>query len=267
MSETRIFDGAHLRAYLSHPDRSKLYVTFDHRKVGARDFAVYAPSKQALKNGFAHLKITTCQNDWYLNDDTQDLQRILTGLGQRYDSVHIMGFSMGAYGGFRFAKALNATSLVAVSPQFSVDPAMVPFDHRYRADIKGLDHSMGNLLSVPHDQLRGLILTDPFHKLDFMHATMLQMVYPNMDIVRLSFGDHPAGLVLRQGGGFAQLQKQAFRNDPEALEIIHAYRAARRSSRRYWTTRRNALKTRWPALAAQAQENLDKLEAQTGNAG
>ena len=90
----------------------------NNREKSPTAFAPVPPVKQMVAQGFAQLAITSCANDWFINPDTARIEAILEKLTPHYKAVHMLGFSMGGYGAFRFARATNATYVTAISPQF-----------------------------------------------------------------------------------------------------------------------------------------------------
>lgn len=238
MRETEvIFDGAHLRAVL-HPARSALLmVTFDYRMNDKADFSADAHSTTFARMGHAQLCIKTRSNDWFINPDTAALQSALPAVAARFDRVQMLGFSMGGYGALRFAAALGARSVVAVSPQVSIDPAVVPFETRYIA--AGFDKVLGELALHPKPDLAGLLVVDPFAANDLRHARMIQTLFPQLALVRLNFGGHPAFQVVREVDKSWTLHHAAMARNPDPKLILAAHRAGRRGSQGY-RDRRNA---------------------------
>jgi hypothetical protein len=247
----RIFDGAHLRAVL-HPGRTGLLmVTFDYRMDDKAGFSADAHSTGFARMGHAQLSIKTRGNDWFINPDTVALEAVLPSVAARFDRVQMLGFSMGAYGALRFAKALGAKSLVAVSPQVSVDPGVVPFERRYV--VPGFDPVSGNLTSVADPGLEGLLLVDPFEPADLAHARLVQALFPQLRLVRLNFGGHPAFQIVREGQKSWTLHHAAVAARPDPLLIRAAHRDGRRRSAGYWTRLAAHAQASHPALAAFAR--------------
>lgn len=228
-----VFDGSHLRATLFNPDGAGLFVTFQHRRPRPGQFEPVRAKQGALDAGMAHLHIQTRLNDWYIGPDTRPLEGALRGLAPRYDTVLGQGFSMGGYGAFRFAGALGMTKVLAVSPQYSIAPAHVPFDRRFLADAGGFDPDLGHL-DPRGTAMQGLILTDPFRPLDMRNAWMICAVFPGVRIARLAGGGHPASRALREGGQFGALQDQLFEPGAGAKRLLARHRLARRDSPTYW---------------------------------
>ncbi len=229
MSETGdlVFSGEHLRATLFNGDADQLLVTFSYREKDRRDFNPAHASTSAMARGFAQLCIATRRNDWFINDDTAALEAVLKALSPHYKTVHMMGFSMGGYGAFRFARAARANFALAVSPQFSIHPDVVPFDGRFRADAQGFDAVLGDLVTYAKPGLQGVIVVDPFRDLDRINAQMITEVFPRIKLARLGFGGHPATGLLRRAGKSGVVQRMALETPPLPDPIIAEHRDAR----------------------------------------
>ncbi|WP_458791353.1 alpha/beta hydrolase [Yoonia sp. MH D7] len=229
MSDTGdvIFAGTHLRATLFNSDAQRLLVTFSFREKARADFNVAQMSHGAATRGFAQLCIATRRNDWFINDDTAALEATLRILGAQYEAVHMLGFSMGGYGAFRFAHAVNATYATAISPQFSIHPDVMPFDSRYRSDAAGFDKEAGDLVGHAQPALQGVILVDPFRRLDMANAQMIGEVFPRVRLARLGFGGHPATSLLRRTRKSGIVQQVALDAPPRPAPIVATHRAMR----------------------------------------
>ena len=257
MTPKRAFDGAHLRLLHVDHGHSRLMVTFDFRTPGKSDFGPVNPSRAFADNGFDQLMIKTRTNDWFINAETEAMEAVLAPLAARYKEVRALGYSMGGYGAFRFAAALKARFVAAVSPQMSIDPQVVPFDHRYRAEAKEFDPRLGRL--PPHKALTGFIIFDPFVRPDRRHARMLQQMFPEISLLRAGFGGHPASGVLRDAGRGGVVQRAAMGLVPPG-RILHLHRAARSGTNAYWSRLSAASATRHPALSAFAARQAASLQ-------
>ncbi|APZ55123.1 alpha/beta hydrolase [Salipiger abyssi] len=251
MKSERVFDGALLRADLFKGGNKRLFVSFRQRIGEPGDFDTVRPVRAFTARGYAHLHIQSRWNDWFVNDETQALEAVLRELAQRFRRVVSMGFSMGGYGAFRFSAALNIAQVIAISPQISIAPELVPFDRRYRREAEGFDAALGDLARHGSPALRGAVLCDPFVANDLRHALMAQVIFPRLRICRLAGGGHPPTRVLRQGGFFPQMQAELVHGGVDAARLIAGHRAARRLSPSYFDhMRRVAERHGRPALAA-----------------
>ena len=261
-TEERLFDGTHLRATLFNRHAPRLIVTFRQRVSQPGSFGDAKPVQSFVRHDHAHLHIQSLRNDWYINPETLALGRALRRLTSGYGRVSAIGFSMGGYAALRFSKPLRLRHLIAVSPQFSISPRVLPGDTRYHDCAGGFDDDLGRLEDNARRGLQGAILCDPFKPMDVMNAEMIQLVFPRLRICRLGGGGHPASRVLREGGHFGDLQKLLLSGEVNPAEIIALHRSSRRESEHYWThliqiaARRNR-----PALARFAANRATTLQA------
>lgn len=263
--EERVFDGDRLRASLFNPDARRLVVTFDFRKPGKSDFQTSAASEGFARRGFAQLSIRSRANDWFINSETAALESALRDLGRRHERVGLLGYSMGGYGAFRFARTLGASAVVAISPQVSIHPDHVPFDPRFRAEGRGFDPVLGDMSPHASDRLGGFILVDPFARHDLANAALLQGLFPKVRLARAGCGGHPATKALRATRRGWLLRFAAMQAVPDPVPVIEAHRASRRRSVDYWQRLATLAQTRHPALAEAALARAAKLAPPRGD--
>ena len=268
----RIFDGETLRAtLLPHPDPgprpAPLIVTFDFRQPGKSDFGAPTASAGFRKAGFSQLSIRTRANDWFVNPETPALEARLRSLAHDVGPVHMLGWSMGGYGAFRFAAAMGASRIVAVSPQVSLDPATVPFEWRYPVEARGFDPRLGRIPPPPGRGPSGMILVDPFIAADLAHARALGALFPRVRLLRLAGGGHPASRLLRAAGKAWHIQRAAMQPDADAntdvLPTLRSHKAARRGSADYLGRLARAAGPGHPRVAAWAEAGARDLATPT----
>lgn len=249
-----VFAGNRLRAAL-HPGtdrRNLLVVTFDFRRTTRKGFSDLDFSSSFARQGHAQLSISCRENDWFINDETEALERVLARVAARFAEVRALGYSMGGYGAFRFARTLRLTGIVAVSPQSTIVPGAVPGDRRYAAEARGFDPVLGDLHGRGRTDLPGLILVDPLNRLDLAHARRITEIFPQVRIVALPCAGHPASKVLGEAGRGWLLQREAVAGSLTGAAIRTAWREVRRDSARYWTNFAKAAQDRHPKWATQA---------------
>ncbi len=242
-----------------NPGRDRLFVSFRQRTQEAGSFSQSAPVQSFVNAGYSHLHLQARLNDWYINSETEALEGELGRFSGQFSAVHSIGFSMGGYAALRFAKALNLSQLIAVSPQFSIAPEHVPFDRRYRKFASEFDPDLGGLMHRGHP-VQGVVLADPFRSADLVHAQMINLVFPGLGVARLAAAEHPATQVLREGGKFPILQRLLRNERVHASRICAMHRGSRRGSPVYWRhLAKQALQARRPQLAELAQKRYIQL--------
>ena len=257
----RIFDGARLRADLVRGGGTRLMVTFDHRRLDRDGFGPFDPSAQFAAAGFDQLQIATRDNDWFINAETRALEDACRALRGGYAAAHALGYSMGGFGAFRLAGALGLAHVVAVSPQVSIAPDVVPFETRYSAEARRFDAALGDMTALFDPDLSGDILIDPFNLEDLTHARMLQILFPAVRLVRLPGGGHPATQILRGAGRTWQVQALAMDPARGSGALRQTHRATRGGAPAYWQARARAAARGHPRAAAHAAEMAAKLAA------
>jgi hypothetical protein len=252
----RVFDGDQLRAELWVPNApvltspaTTLYVTFRQRIPDPGSFSDDAPVRRALNQGLAHLRIQSRWNDWFLNSETQALEVSLAALRPRFACALALGYSMGGYGAMRLSRALDLDRVILVSPQFTLDRAILPDEKRY-PEAKDFDASLGSLAHHGKHDLAGIVVFDPFRPLDRMHAALITGAMPAIARAPLPFGGHPATSALGERGGFRLLQAISLTPNGTAAQVVHLHRSLRSDSPRYWINRAEGCRKAGKASAA-----------------
>ena len=228
-----VFDGDLIRASLFNPQAKRLLVTFRQRVPGVGGFWNKEPVRGMIRNGFAQLHLQSLNNDWYINSETQALERTLHGICGNYDRVVAMGFSMGGYAALRLSEALRLDHVLAISPQFTIEPGVVAHNRQW-SEAKHYDAALGDLTRHGRRDLRGVVVLDPFRKMDLNHALHIQAAFPKITLCRLACGGHPASQVIGQSGGLWKLHKMLGAGRLTAARVQALHRSGRRESPTYW---------------------------------
>lgn len=222
-----LFAGQHLRVVLYGGQHGRAIATFDHRSPGKSAFGPERPVQRYLDQGWAVIRIMTCANDWFINTETLAMEAALAASAGRFSEARAIGFSMGGYGAFRFAAALNVSRVIAISPQVSISPDRVPWDRRFHAEANGFDPGLGDLAARPVAGLNGMILTDPFHRHDLRNALEIAALYPGVRIARLGLAGHPAARPFMKTGRGRVVHDQVLGDCSEPAALREAFRQAR----------------------------------------
>lgn len=119
--------------------------------AGAGDVCVvtfdsYNDDRTLSRNGFAEgylaaigvaaVHVISRNNDWYQHRELPDALARIRSVTRGYGRVITYGTSMGGYAAIRFADRVGADAVIALSPQYSIDPAKAPFEKRWMADAR-----------------------------------------------------------------------------------------------------------------------------------
>jgi hypothetical protein len=258
-----VFDGDLLRARLWWTDRktTALYVTFRQWQPDPGSFSEPGRVQRALDAGLAHLHIQTRWNDWFLNAETPALETALRNLRARFLTARALGFSMGGYAALRFSSALRLNQALVISPQYTLDPHLVPEEDRY-PEARTFDPIAGDLKTHARPDLNGVVVFDPFYRLDHLHARLIAQALPGVAMAKLPFGGHPGNAAIGQAGGFRALQRLSLGARLEPQDVVRLHRKLRGGSRRYWRERAEYCLRKGRLLAVAAA--LERAEALIG---
>ncbi len=146
------------------------------------------------RHGFETYHVLHASNAWYqypqMRTALEDL-RARIGPGR---PVITYGSSMGGYAAFRFSGVLQAVRVIAFSPQYSIDPARVPWEHRWRRLAASLPMLWDDL--PVHAGAEVFLFYDPTSA-DRRHA---QLISREMKAhhVRLPHSGHPCIALLHE---------------------------------------------------------------------
>src|SRR5579871_5724999 len=88
------------------------------------------------------IHVISRDNYWFLLPDIEPALDAAAKVARGFDRVSSYGSSMGAYAAIRLGGFAGATTAIALSPQFSIDPEVVPFEKRWGPDAARVDHAM-----------------------------------------------------------------------------------------------------------------------------
>jgi len=190
-------------SFLFIPRGQTLVVTFDNLDLamGKREDRRPWGFGFIEKQGWSMLGVMANGWTWYrdqwVSDQFDDLAA--SGFFARFERVVFYGASMGGYAACAFSGAAPGADVVAISPQSTVDRAVVPWETRYKT-VWGADFSgkYGDGALVSGAARRVTLLYDPFEPLDAGHADRFTL--PNTLKLRANLMGHRLGSSLLQMG-------------------------------------------------------------------
>jgi len=198
-------------------------------------------------------------NRWYQHDEMRDVAPLLKQWSSQFEHVTSYGSSMGGYAALVLGAACGASRGLALSPQFSVDPEIVPFEKRWALDVAQI--RFGPAIGLPTLPTQH-IAYDPRDAADARHAALFAAKGETIKI-RVPWGGHPVGAAINETGLLGTLLErvaagQMSQSDARIFE--RELRNHRRQSGQFLTTlamnlpdRRLAQKVALTELAVKAQ--------------
>ncbi len=177
------------------------------------------------RHGIAATHLLSRDNDWFQYPELPDALAAMRAAASGAGAVLAYGSSMGAYAAVRFGEAAGATAALALSPQYSIDPAKAPFERRWGQDRRRL-RPLPALDGPIRSCIRPVVAYDP-HGMDRLHADRIALDTP-IQRLRLPFAGHPVGSYLQEAGLLHGLVMGALDGTLDVAAVEGAAHAARR---------------------------------------
>lgn len=201
-------------AVMFYPRSKRLVVTFDNMKSRDAPAPIFPWGYNFVaKHGWSHLGVVMLDhNDWFRHPTLWNcLERFRNkGFFEQFDDVVFYGSSMGGYGALAYAPLSPGARVVALTPQTSLDPDVVPFEKRFngargRGDWSGpyADGAVGAASAR-----KVYVLADPFHQPDMDHLARLPK--DNLVWLKAPHLKHHATNVLQNSDLLSEIVPQAW---------------------------------------------------------
>lgn len=208
----------------------RLLVTFDNLSNvndSALDRGPWA-YKVARDGGHSHLGVMAHVSDWYRNDNLIKRFQALAAEGffNGYARVLFAGVSMGAFAALKFSALVPGAHVVAINPQSTLDPDLVPWENRFkngqRQDWK-LPFPDSAALTATAERVN--LFYDPYHALDKKHINRFSGY--NVRVFNCWFSSHKTAVFLRKIGALKPIMNHAIMDEITEREFYSLYRARR----------------------------------------
>lgn len=209
-----------------------------HHRPGTSDWTlvVFGPRQPAFvgdrwwgaglgrREGLDVIGVSSTAYDWYPRDTMAALLPVIRAAAK--PAIISYGFSMGGYGALKYASALGARGVLALSAQYSIDPAdgttgergMTYFDPALHRDMR----------ITPGDYPDGaLLMWDPESPADHRHAAAIARL-PGIRPVRLRLAGHATAAIFSETGRLLPVAQALLADRLE--EAVAGVRAARREA-------------------------------------
>jgi tetratricopeptide (TPR) repeat protein len=214
-------------------DQSRWVVTFDHYGIG-HGFDRLGFGEAFFKSiGVSAVHVMGVREDWYQYAEMPEAMAAVREALSGAERVITYGSSMGAYAAIRFADAAGAHAALALSPQYSIDPAKAPFERRWSQDsdrIQWLAEIDGPIQS----RIRPLIIYDPATE-DSRHLALIEGDIA-VSKVKLRNSGHPTTTVMADSGVLSALLVEMLAGEVDPRELAARLRRERRKSSTYLAT-------------------------------
>lgn len=200
--------------------------------------------------GIDAVHVLSRDNYWYQHPELPEALAAIAASTGRYEHVFAYGSSMGGFAALHYGSGCGARVGIAISPQYSVDPEVAPFEDRWLFDASRIAHRRDEMAPLPLQY----IIYDPQDARDRAHFELFAARSPTIGL-RVPYAGHPAGSYLHETQMFEPLFSGVHGRTLDAIPFERELRARRRMSGQYFF----ALSRRIPAYRRQQKVALARL--------
>ena len=194
-SDLCLIEGAEANLWFEYRSRI-LYVTFDNLATLDDPYPRLPWMHARIRDlGYSLLGVQSFRKDWYRQATAPALIAALVRAGffDRFDTVVMVGASMGAFAALNFAPLVPGARVLAFSPQSTMSRAITPFERRFAFSVDRSNWTdmpfLDAAAAVPY-LTHALVLYDPFVAEDRAHAARLRG--PNVTLLKTGHASHQA---------------------------------------------------------------------------
>jgi hypothetical protein len=166
-------------------------------------------------------------NSWYQYPELPEAAALVRDVAAGYGKIISYGSSMGGYGAIRFGALIGATDALAISPQFSIDPKIAPFEERWPGEAATIDYTLERGLGSPFVD-RAFVVYDP-RSVDRAHVELYRPTTPIVDLPLVN-ASHLATWILSDLGLLERLVLDILADRLEPARFMTEARRRRRES-------------------------------------
>ena len=238
-------------------NKDLLMVSFGYAKAEKERNNIYFGVRFFKKHSIDYIAIDAKVNNWWQTREIFELIEKISRLDllAGYRNIVCYGSSMGGYGALLFSKLFRANSVIAFSPQYSIDPLKVPFENRF-PEANKLNYFFDDISTFCSSDASKYVFCDPYD-IDGAHANIISCL-SNVSVVKIPFSGHTVTHFLSEIGELESVVFELVENRFSVLSFRKMVRSNRRKSSKYWFNLAAALYKRnrnSPSLAISMAKN------------
>ena len=229
MEKHIIFEDEQIRAIFLRGSSDELIFSFGDLITRAKGLSINA-EKSLLKHDFNVIGIMPKQKSWFPESSMRQMFTEIEDLIAPFKTRIGYGGSMGGYAAIKYSNLLDLKRVVALVPQYSINPDDVE-DPRYNMFFHA--ELNANMQIQPQDvsaEREYIVVYDPYCPEDRAQYVKLEQVLPHMHTLNLPFTGHDAIAVLAS----SELLYDFLLHDFDATYFYQKIRQVKKNSKFYY---------------------------------
>jgi hypothetical protein len=229
MEKHIIFEDEQIRAIFLRGSSDELIFSFGDLITRAKGLSINA-EKSLLKHDFNVIGIMPKQKSWFPESSMRQMFAAIEDLIAPFKTRIGYGGSMGGYAAIKYSNLLDLKRVVALVPQYSINPEDVE-DPRYNMFFHA--ELNANMQIQPQDvsaEREYIVVYDPYCPEDRAQYVKLEQVLPHIHTLNLPFTGHDAIAVLAS----SELLHDFLLHDFDATYFYKKIRQVKKNSKFYY---------------------------------
>ena len=229
MEKHIIFEDEQIRAIFLRGSSDELIFSFGDLITRAKGLSINA-EKSLLKHDFNVIGIMPKQKSWFPESSMRQMFAAIEDLIAPFKTRIGYGGSMGGYAAIKYSNLLDLKRVVALVPQYSINPEDVE-DPRYNMFFHA--ELNANMQIQPQDvsaEREYIVVYDPYCLEDRAQYIKLEQVLPHIHTLNLPFTGHDAIAVLAS----SELLHDFLLHDFDATYFYQKIRQVKKNSKFYY---------------------------------
>ncbi|MDB5420818.1 MAG: hypothetical protein JWR59_765 [Brevundimonas sp.] len=207
-------------------DLTRWIVTFDNYGLGPGFDRQGFGEAFLISQNVSAIHIMGCNDDWYQYPEMDEACAAVRAAVADAECVMTYGSSMGGYAALRFAKAIGAHAILALSPQYSIQREHIPQETRWQEDAERIAWQDFSHHAIDTDA-KAFVILDPKGPDRWQGIKIAQDTQATL--IELPHTSHPVSTYLSEVGLLTPIVMKCLNDD---LDPIWLRKESRRLSRR-----------------------------------
>jgi tetratricopeptide (TPR) repeat protein len=178
--------------------------------------------------GINAIHVISRDNDWYQHEEMPSVAALIADAVKPYRRVVAYGSSMGGYAAIRFGRAVGGHVALALSPQFSIDPEVAPFENRWLGEASRINSFRIEKEFADAGIETAYIVYDPYDA-DRHHVALLKNLTKVIEM-HIPHAGHPVTGFLAEAGILQNLVIDVVSGTVDRARFQQSARSARKQT-------------------------------------
>ena len=195
MDKHIIFEDEHIRTIFLKGSSKELVISFGDLITRAKGLTINA-EKSLEKFQYNVIGIMPKEKSWFPESSMKNMMAAIQDYLAPFKTRIGYGGSMGGYAAIKYSNLLDLQRVIALVPQFSINPQDVEdlrYNMFYHADV---NHDMKIKLEDVSKQREYIVVYDPYYDEDVAHYIKIKQVLPHLHTLHLPHTGHDAVAIL-----------------------------------------------------------------------